>query len=172
MAKFEVEGRNVEGKYAWKNSWSQEDDHVTIKIKLVPDAGVTITNAMKTRWKNGIENKWSNKFDCCSGREHISTVIVTIKFVTNGEHLRVRIRSGRGRGNRTTWFEGSSGNTAAHEIGHQLGLIDEYADPNVPNREVNPGNVMGDNSKPAVKRHFLQICANIKAVPCNKVGGS
>jgi len=168
MAKFEVLGKVVDGKYGWNHNYSQENDHVTIKIKLVPDAGVAITNAMKTRWKNGIENKWSGKFDCCSGRRHISTVKVTINFVNNGEHLRVRIQSGGGRAKRNAWFEDSSGNSAAHEIGHQLGLVDEYADPNVPNRQVNPGNVMSDKNKPALKRHFLQICANIKSVPCNK----
>lgn len=55
---------------------------------------------------------------------------VEIEFVADPKdaHLVVEVRSGQGRANQNTWYVGSDPTVHAHEIGHQLGLVDEYVD--------------------------------------------
>jgi len=70
-----------------------------------------------------------------------------------------------------TWDTNDSGDVASHEFGHMLGLVDEYPDPNCPNRSpVNTGTVMDDNTE-VVERHIEHLCQllNENAVPISNL---
>ena len=62
------------------------------------------------------------------------TLRVGITYVDSEEHLLIDLYSGNRRNNLSTWSTERPVSTRAHELGHQLGLKDEYVDPNVPDR--------------------------------------
>ena len=55
-----------------------------------------------------------------------------VKFVDSGQHLTVSLHKGKGADNRQNWYIGSPDYTHVHEVSHQMGLLDEYADVSVP----------------------------------------
>jgi len=58
-----------------------------------------------------------------------------VQFVDSGEHYTVALHTGPDdNGNVTNWYAGNYDKTLAHELGHQLGLKDEYIDANAPDR--------------------------------------
>ncbi len=153
--------------YGWTAAYDQRGTQITVRIRLDPDAGISAAtmNTLRNSWKIGIENKWSNRFVCCTSPDCIGRCVLNfrVEWVTSGEHHRVRVRPGPARSNMTTWDTSDSGNVASHEFGHMLGHPDEYNDRNCPGRSrVNTGTVMDDNTevverlcKPFCDRHGL-----------------
>ena len=142
----------TDGKYGWSSGYDIEIDEaecvvkITIKIELEAGEGVEITDAMKERWENGIENKWSGKFTLAreGEGEHCDEykVVVDVQFVDSGGHHKVKVvENSRHRSNRTEWDTADDGDTAAHEAGHMLGRKDEYED-----QENSPDRVVTDSS--------------------------
>jgi len=169
----EVTGHVVDGIYGWDYKHLQRGDELTLKLKLNPEPNVTKEELeeLKRRWRHGVESKWSEKFGCCDKSDikdgkcmgcSYSTVMLNVEFVEEGEHATIRVRRGPARSNYTTWDTEDTGDVVAHEVGHHLGLKDEYQDPSVPTRTpVNTGTVMHNNTGPAVERHYEGICGNI-----------
>jgi hypothetical protein len=103
----------------------------------VPDQNVTPAQVaqVKTETSDAFERFWDNKFffdDTRSGERFFLRVRVV--YVDTGGHVRIRLRSGAGRDNQTTWFVDSIPTDRAHELSHQLGLLDEYIDARVTRR--------------------------------------
>jgi hypothetical protein len=163
--------------YGWTAAYRQEGTHIIVRIMLNPDSNVTaqqMQNLMNT-WRNGIENKWGNHFACCcdlkatstSNCRNFSTLTFEVQWVTSNPHHTVRVIVGPARSNMLTWDTNDTGDVASHEFGHMLGLVDEYADANCPNRSpVNTGTVM-DNNTNVAERQVEHLCAllNENAVP-------
>lgn len=158
--------------YGWSARYRQEGTHVIVRIRLNPDSGVTATEmaTLRTRWKTGIETKWSNRFACrCTGTSCTGQAPLTFEvlWVTSNQHHTVRVRRGPERSNMTTWDTNDTGDVASHEFGHMLGLVDEYADAACPGRApINTGTVMDDNTE-VVERQVEHLCRllNEDAVP-------
>jgi RHS repeat-associated protein len=82
----------------------------------------------KQKIKNGVESKWNNKYklfcpcDCKDG------ILIKVGVDFNDEGFPVGIARNTGRNSNQFDWNLSQGteNTAAHEIGHFLGNIDEY----------------------------------------------
>jgi len=94
---------------------------VTVKIALSGERG-----AHEATWEKAAEDLWST-----------DGLTVDVQFVdagTAGAHATVNVKKGNGRSNAAMWHTADNGQTAAHEIGHILGLTDEYADANDPDR--------------------------------------
>lgn len=171
LAPNEVSERISECTYGWKAIYRIVNDsvkciiHITVRIKLDPDDDVTdaeVQNALAI-WESAIENAWSNQYtivqdgdDCnCDGY----TVNVNVQFVDDNEHTVVKVERGPGRANRGRWFHDSTGGTAAHEVGHMLGYVDEYSDPDCPDRTVtNDGSIMQSSQTGSVmSRHYQRF---------------
>lgn len=148
--------------FSWPVAFSQSCTAVTVRLQLVPDAGITATElaALRSTWEAGIENKWSGHF-VCTGPYGNSTITFDVQFVTSNPHHRVQVSRGPGQTVMRHWHTTDNGNVAAHEFGHMLGNADEYLDSRCPNRNpVNTGTVMDNNVGPALQRHVNRICSS------------
>jgi hypothetical protein len=138
----------------------------TIRIRLVPDGGISDDDVEWT--KVGVISRFSLLWDSrYSFHEHRSWLPdrdwlfrPRIEFVDDGEHETVHLHPGKGDSNRTNWYllkpeyneDPSKGVPAmygetehAHEVSHQMGLLDEYEDLGVPDRKVyKDHSLMGD----------------------------
>jgi len=151
--------------YAGRAAYRQRDQQITVRIQLNPDSDVTDEEmaTLRTRWENGIESKWSNRFACCTRpdcSEKVNLVFQVLWTSTNPHH-QVRVRRGPMRSNQTTWDTEDTGDVASHEFGHMLGHPDEYADSTCPARNpVNTGTVMDDNTE-VVQRLCQKFCTQL-----------
>lgn len=146
--------------FGWTARYFQADTHVTVRIQLTPDAGITTEtmDAVRTRWRDGIIAKWANRFDC-QGPGQRAAFTFDVQWVTSGAHHMVRVRPGPARSNMSNWDTDDSGDVASHEFGHMIGHPDEYADSACPSRSpVNTGTVMDDNTE-TVGRLYNRIAA-------------
>ncbi|MGI5171247.1 twitch domain-containing radical SAM protein [Spirillospora sp. CA-253888] len=148
--------------FGWTAAFQQSCTAVTVRIRLVPDAGITAQEmaTLRAAWETGIENKWSGHF-VCTGPYGASTITFNAQFVTSNAHHTVRVSRGPGQTNMTRWHTDDNGDTAAHEFGHMIGNQDEYTDSRCPNRSpVNTGTVMHVVAGPAEQRHVNRICTS------------
>ncbi len=80
-------------------------------------------------WETAIEDVWTT-----------DNLVLDVTFVDHAYegHSTVEVREGEGWANAGTWFVGDDGIVVAHEVGHQLGLFDEYTDGEDPDRYIGP----------------------------------
>jgi len=131
---------------------------LTIKVKLKPDEGITddqITN-FRIFVRSRFSLMWDSKFIFHEHRTILSDrdwlVRPEVKFVDSGQHLTVNLHKGKGADNRQNWYLESPDYTQVHEVSHQMGLLDEYADVSVPNRKVyDDHSIMGDYYKEGMR---------------------
>jgi hypothetical protein len=124
---------------------------LTINAKLVGGAGVTDDDLQmcKMRVRSRFNLLWDSKFILHEHRTILSDrdwlLRPDVKFVDKGQHLTITLHKGRGADNRQNWYTESPEYTYAHEISHQMGLLDEYANDSVPDRKVyTDHSLMGD----------------------------
>ncbi len=86
---------------------------VTLKVKLTGSR----SDGREASWEKEVEKFWSN-----------DSFHLDLQFVDSGQDNTVHISRGSGRANSGNWFTSTSKWVASHEIGHLLGLNDEYSD--------------------------------------------
>jgi len=148
--------------YGWTAAYDQRGTHITVRIRLNPDAGLPAATlaSLQSTWRSGIESAWSNRFGCCDtpGCNCKCMLTFEVQWVVTSEHHVVRVVNGSGRSNMGTWFTNLGGSGAAHEFGHMVGHPDEYTDLACPGRTpVNTGTVM-DNLGAVVARLCRPFC--------------
>lgn len=80
-----------------------------------------------------------------------------VSFSYPKPHHHVALHKGGGRDDAANWFVKGDATTRAHEIGHLLGLKDEYADPASPHRKVYTDNsLMGNYYTEGIKTASLK----------------
>jgi hypothetical protein len=126
---------------AWTASYDVEftDDEcvVTIFARIDRDADVTEAQerTVRRQTRGAFARIWDNRFELEDlDTAEVFPVRVKLEFVRQRPHLTLQLHSGGGTDNLQNWFVDSSAIDRAHELGHQLGMFDEYVDPNVANR--------------------------------------
>ena len=145
--------------YGWTARYHQNGTHVTVRIQLNPDAGITAAtmDGLRTTWRNGILATWSNRFECRAPNGGRQPVTFDVQWVGSNAHHQVRVQPGPARSNMGVFDTLDTGNVIAHEFGHMLGHPDEYTDAACPSRSpVNTGTVMDDNTE-SVARLYNRI---------------
>lgn len=127
---------------------------LAINTKLNPGAGVSEEDVKMTkiRVRSRFSLLWDSKFILRERRTVWSDrdwlLRPEVKFVDSGQHLTVNLHAGRGNDDRQNWYMGSPEYVYAHEMSHQMGLLDEYASDSAPSREVyDDHSIMGDYVK-------------------------
>jgi hypothetical protein len=136
---------------AYEVVFTETEIQLKIKAKLEPQPGVSKDDllALGLTATDGFRSYYDSKFvltDNANGKQLLLRCAVA--FVESGEHYTIKVFPGASSGgNRRKWFAGWPGITCAHELGHQLGLKDEYIEARAPDRATatSPG-VHTDNS--------------------------
>jgi len=139
--------------YGWDSAYSLEisgdDVIITVRANINPDAGVTAAEIEQTKENTRREFRryFDQRFTLQSSDGNSYMLHVDIEYVDSGEDLVINLHSGAGHDNLSNWFVASNPIDRAHEMGHQIGLLDEYVDTATTSRATNasPG-VQTDNS--------------------------
>lgn len=127
----------------------------TIKVKLNRDSGVTEDEEKKVKREvsAAFGRYFSGKFVLYEPGliegflDDKWVLVVNVEFVDTGEHLTVSLHKGKGGDSRQNWYVDTPAITKAHELGHQLGLLDEYVEAGViPRKDASAPGVFTDNS--------------------------
>jgi hypothetical protein len=177
----------TDGPYGWTSAYdvlfddATHECRISVRVKLTPE-NATVTAADVTRIQGVAQTQfqaiWDNKFKITdSGTGVQYRLRLALAFVDANEHVAVTLHPGAGRDDRRNWYVQQIDNvTLAHELGHQLGLKDEYVDPAVPARADASGagvhqdhSIMGDyyaegeGAAAAQDRHGAEIAGNVAA---------
>ena len=101
--------------------------------QLNPGAGVSKDDVTQTkiRVRSRFSLLWDSEFVLHEHRtvwaDRDWLLRPEVKFVDSGQHLTVNLHAGRGNDDRQNWYMGSPEWVYAHEVSHQMGLLDEYA---------------------------------------------
>jgi hypothetical protein len=123
------EGRFDVNRYT--NASGEHLTEITMKVHLEAGEGVTPEELARVQADAtaGVDHYYNSGHRLPNG-DHLN---VKVEFVDNAgdAHLSVDLTSGKGHADQTHWFTEGEGNSTvhAHELGHQLGLMDEYYDP-------------------------------------------
>jgi hypothetical protein len=157
-----VSNERNDGFYQFHSSYqldiSDKDAIITINIRIVPDKGVTGSEVQKVKDQTRREflKYWDNRFTLTDPDGDKISLRMRLNFVDQAEELTVALHKGSSakvttsgdtvtvtneQEDQENWFVDSEPIVRAHELGHQLGMLDEYVDPASPNRvdETSPG---------------------------------
>jgi hypothetical protein len=183
---FRVGEEHPDYPYDWHASFAAEVTGgalvLTIRAKLEPARDVTDAewDAVMKQAEPEFKRVWDNKFLVSEdGGKTELPVRVKLEWVVQKAHLVASLQKGSREDNRRNWFVSSPAIHRAHELGHQLGLLDEKIDPKFPNRKdaKSPGafqdnSIMGDYMTEGIDKATVKLRHGQKIIDeVNKVLG-
>lgn len=150
VQRTEVRNTIKDGPYEWTSAYdvgfddAKKECTISVRVKLTPaDSTVTAEDVKKIKGfaQAQFVKYWDNKFTITdSGTGTKYKLRTSLAFVDANEHVAVTLHPGQGRDDSENWYVDQIDNiTLAHELGHQLGLKDEYVDSAVPDRATDTG---------------------------------
>lgn len=142
-----------DGPYSWEAAFSWETlefaSQLTIRVHIQADA--TINNrhilAIQKASQREFQRYFDQKFLFQSEGSKPLPVMARLLFTKHQPHLCTTLHLGKGATELTNWYVGEPHIHLAHELGHQLGLLDEYQDIYAPARnDVMSAGVFRDHS--------------------------
>jgi hypothetical protein len=126
--------------YQYNIRFTDTECCLSIKVKLtakdhadgrgLPTADEVKT--VKTVTNDKFQQIWDKKFVLVeSDTKKRYDLRANLDFVDSGEDLSATVYKGNGRDTLDEWHVERPATTRAHELGHQLGLLDEYVDPKI-----------------------------------------
>lgn len=148
--------------FSWRASYdisfTNQDLLIDVDVFL---AGFDPGSALRNIWEDGIESIWSNAFDIFDGTYYYDTVfnIDWLDSPATSDHY-VIVHEGDGAVNLRNWYTGNpsgwgysnQGRVAAHEFGHMIGLLDEYA--GGASEIIRPDSIMGSQLSSPQADHY------------------
>ncbi|MEU7859446.1 hypothetical protein [Nonomuraea sp. NPDC049141] len=126
----------------------------TVKIKYVAEKGMTSEQVaqLKSNALDGVDRYYNHQHRLRDGSQlHVRLEFQEVRNARPGDLEVVTFRAAGGRADMVTWYADNDGHIHAHEMGHHLGLADEYLEPpergrrTLTDRHMEPGdNLMGD----------------------------
>lgn len=131
--KFDGTGVCTTVNYRWSDG--AYGFHSKFDLRTNPDGTMTATVRIRLTGERDAtrEAAWEKATEEMFSRNGL-TVDVVFQSEATGAHSSVNVARGNGRANASQLFTGDDGLTVAHEVGHHLGLVDEYADSGDPAR--------------------------------------
>jgi hypothetical protein len=132
-------GWELKKDFEWRTKYEilyrRSELRIRVRIKL---KGESATEAHKKIWRDGIANRWNNKFHF--ENDHKLGLVFEPIFTDSDAHHEIELHKPPiVRENSSNWYVGptansdaskppdtTTGDTAAHEFGHLVGLLDEY----------------------------------------------
>ena len=117
--------------YVYGLSFAGDTLTAQVNVELIGDDPGT---ALRNRWETGVESAWSRHFDIVDG-PYLYPILLNLTWVdTSIQAEVVTVHQGTGNMDMLNWYtdhpsgwpNSYEGVLAAHEIGHMLGLYDEY----------------------------------------------
>jgi hypothetical protein len=147
VADEEVSFRVSECIYGWRARFEQVWTHVTVRVELKPKDGLEepAVAPLRTAWAAGIESAWSDQWATNRRGELACPFTFEVQWVERDAHHTIRVWEGPRPTTSHHWDTEDSSLVAAHEYGHLIGHLDEYSDPDCPDRSpVDTGSIMDD----------------------------
>lgn len=103
----------------------------TVKFRYVAETGMTPEQValIKSQVLDGVDLYFNHQHRLSDGSQlHIRVEFEEVPGAKAGAGDVVTFKAGAARADMLTWYEGSTTRTHAHEVGHHLGLPDEYVE--------------------------------------------
>jgi hypothetical protein len=141
------------GPYGWTYTYQRSFDgnkitkHLEIDFKFDADVPDAEKDAFKKNVESNIEGVWNNKFavlDPTNGKKYPAVLDITLTGPFD-QTVQVHKASTAIPTDLSNWSTADTNNTQAHEVGHMLGLYDEYVGGaiKIPNPTISNDGVMG-----------------------------
>ena len=142
-----VNFRRSDGPYGWTVAYdvaiAPTEVRITVGVDIVPRGGLSdaAVEAVEEETEREFERHFDGRFVLEDAEGTARPLRFEVDFDHDSPHHQVNLLPGSGRDNMTTWHVNSEPITHAHELGHMVGLTDEYVDSSVPDRqsESSPG---------------------------------
>jgi hypothetical protein len=136
-----------------------KDITMVVGVRLTPQKGVSSNQVkqVKSQSQAIFKQKYDGRFKLTEIPYLPRPLRMRVRFGHPNPHHNVALHKGGGRDNAAKWYVKGDATTRAHEIGHLLGLKDEYKDPASPKRKVYTDNsLMGNYYAEGIKTASLK----------------
>jgi hypothetical protein len=140
MSDWEISVPIQDGPVAWTAGFtlreSPEAFCLLLRLNLQADRQITPQElaAVQKDSKQAFRRYFDHRFFLQLAQQTPKPLRTELEFTSNQPHLSIQLSRGMGQARLDHWYTEAPAIEYAHELGHQLGLLDEYRDADFPHR--------------------------------------